>query len=114
MQLNNLSKIQINSDSFGPNEDQNVINEFKNNKVYLNIVGGHNYEINFINFLLKGIKQLQYLSRVVLNPITKEIDMDEIDSAFIINKLIENSNEYFKNFKSIDFNFNNPLIRKKI
>ena len=114
MQLDNLSKISIKSDSFGPDEDQNVINEFKHNKAYLNIGGGHNYEINCINFLLKGIKQLQYLPRVVFYPITKEIDMEEIDSAFIINKLIENSDDYFKNFKSIDFNSNNSLIRKKI
>ena len=98
----NLSEKFNKSDSFSDNED---------NKEDLNL---DNFEIHCLAFLFKGIKKLKYLPRIVFYPISKSIDMEKIDSAFIIKELIPESKDYFKNFESINLNFNNSLSKKEI
>ena len=114
LKLDNIDNISIKSESFHINEDENVKNEYIHNKAYLNLVSGHNFEYNCITFLLNGFKNIKYLPRVVFYPITKAIDMEEIDSAFIVEDLIEDAENYFHNFQSIDFKSNTSLKRNKI
>ena len=114
LKLDNLDNISIKSESFPPDEDEKVKNEFYHNKAYLSLVSGHNFEINCITFLLNGLKKIKYLPRVVFYPIAKEIDMEEIDSAFIVEDLIDDAKNYFHNFQSLDFKSNTSLKRNEI
>ena len=114
IKLDNLSNISIKSESFASYEDEKVKKQFYHNKAYLKLVSGHTFEINCLTFLLNGIKKIKYLPKVVFYPIIKEIDMEEIDSSFIVEELIVNAKEYFMNFKSIDFGLNSSLRRKEI
>ena len=114
LKLDNLDNISIKSDSFVPNEAEEVKNEFFHNKAYLSLLSGHNFEINCITFLLNGLKKIKYLPRVVFYPIIKDIDMEEIDSAFIVKDLIDKPKDYFHNFQSIDFKSNTSLKRNEI
>ena len=114
LKLDNLDNISIKSDSFVPNEAEEVKNEFFHNKAYLSLLSGHNFEVNCITFLLNGLKKIKYLPRVVFYPIIKDIDMEEIDSAFIVEDLIDKPKDYFHNFQSIDFKSNTSLKRNEI
>ena len=114
LKLDNLDNISIKSDSFVPNEAEEVKNEFFHNKAYLSLLSGHNFEVNCITFLLNGLKKIKYLPRVVFYPIIKDIDMEEIDSAFIVKDLIDKPKDYFHNFQSIDFKSNTSLKRNEI
>ena len=114
LKLDNLDNISIKSDSFVPNEAEEVKNEFFHNKAYLSLLSGHNFEVNCITFLLNGLKKIKYLPRVVFYPIVKDIDMEEIDSAFIVKDLIDKPKDYFHNFQSIDFKSNTSLKRNEI
>ena len=114
LKLDNLDNISIKSDSFVPNEAEEVKNEFFHNKAYLSLLSGHNFEVNCITFLLNGLKKIKYLPRVVFYPIIKDIDMEEIDSAFIVKDLIDKPKDYFHNFQSIDFKPNTSLKRNEI
>ena len=101
----NLSEKFNKSDSFSDNED---------NKEDLNLDSELNFEIHCLSFLFKGIKKLIYLPRIVFYPISKSIDMEKIDSAFIIKELISESKDYFKNFEAINLNLKNSLSKKEI
>ena len=114
LKSDNMDNISIKSESFPPNEDEKEKNEFHHNKAYLSLVSGHNFEINCLTFLLKGCKKIKYLPRVVFYPITKDIDMEEIDSAFIVEDLIDDAKNYFHNFQSLDFKSNTSLKRNGI
>lgn len=114
LKLDNLDNISIKSDSFVPNEAEEVKNEFFHNKAYLSLLSGHNFEVNCITFLLNGLKKIKYLPRVIFYPIIKDIDMEEIDSAFIVKDLIDKPKDYFHNFQSIDFKSNTSLKRNEI
>ena len=114
LKLDNLDNISIKSDSFVSNEAEEVKNEFFHNKAYLSLLSGHNFEVNCITFLLNGLKKIKYLPRVVFYPIIKDIDMEEIDSAFIVKDLIDKPKDYFHNFQSIDFKSNTSLKRNEI
>ena len=114
LKLDNLDNISIKSDSFVPNEAEEVKNEFFHNKAYLSLLSGHNFEVNCITFLLNGLKKIKYLPRVVFYPIIKDIDMEEIDSAFIVKDLIDKPKDYFHNFQSVDFKSNTSLKRNEI
>ena len=114
LKLDNLDNISIKFDSFVPNEAEEVKNEFFHNKAYLSLLSGHNFEVNCITFLLNGLKKIKYLPRVVFYPIIKDIDMEEIDSAFIVKDLIDKPKDYFHNFQSVDFKSNTSLKRNEI
>lgn len=78
------------------------------------MVSRHNFEINCLTFLFNGIKKYKNLPRVVFLPITKDIDMDEIDCAIVVERLIREAKDYFRNFQSIDLKSKNSLSRKEI
>ena len=114
LKLDNLDNISIKSDSFQINEKENINKEFLKDRQNINLVSGHNFEINCLNFLLNGFKKIKYLPKVVFYPITKDIYMEEIDSAFIVEELIDNHKDYFHNFQSITFEPDTPLKRNEI
>jgi hypothetical protein len=114
LKLDNLDNISIKSDSFQINENEKFNKEFLKDRQNINLVSDHNFEINCLNFLLNGFKKIKYLPKVVFYPITKDIYMEEIDSAFIVEDLIDDAENYFHNFQSIDFKSNTSLKRNNI